>query len=46
MLKAERYGYVNYDIGAMQDCDLKYLYIAEEVAHSNAFFFDKNKNRR
>jgi hypothetical protein len=39
MLKqAERYGYVNYDIGAMQDCDLKYLYIAEEVNTAMYFF--------
>jgi hypothetical protein len=34
---------VNYDIGAMQDCDLKYLYIAEEVAHSNVFFLIRTR---
>jgi hypothetical protein len=44
MLKqAERYGYVSYDVGAMQDCDLKYLYDAEEVTYSNVFFLIRTK---
>lgn len=44
MLKqAERYGHVSYDIGAMQPCDLKHLYDAEEVKFSNVFFLIRTK---
>ena len=44
MLKqAERHGHVSYDVEAMQDCDLKYLYIAEEITFSNVFFLIRTK---
>jgi hypothetical protein len=44
MLKqAEMFGFVNYDVNAMVDCDLKFIYDSENITFSNVFFLIRSK---
>jgi len=48
--KAEIFGHVAYDVKAMADCDLKFIYDSENILFSNVFFLirshiDKNNDR-